>query len=555
MPAEIRKFALSISIIFFIAIIVMPLIIGVWVKHEYDALITFYNSQEGVHIDVKKYDRHWFSANVELDVSLNAPWVQQLSDYLNAQDVALPATLKFSVQQHIQNGPILFRQNEHVPVSVQLAYMYSEIHFAPQLANVIKLIDTYQAPIIIVDNLSFNGKFQRNFRSAGLTITLPGDNKKIEVRSLNAQLAIWPIKRRVAADIKTADLLFLTPNLQVSIPDSEIKFDTTQSAHNLWLGKSGFAFSHIYVRDEHGSTLAISNINSIGELTESGDMLTITRQFHIDKVDAGEELIGPINLRMNAHDLDATIMAKIFSTYGPMLFSNQYMIGAAQLLTSLPDALNGDSAIDIEDLSVGTPNGNLDITGKVEWPGLLAGARLSDVVEHTHAQALVRVGVPLATRIAQAVVDMSYATAAAMPAPAPEVVDKKTLAAVRQYELVIAMLKENHQVPVNAADNLLTQQKNHASIDDFQLVLDGMVAQKQISQTTADTLRGKYAATQWMTMAPDQRRDSAQKLLTKQMANWVQQGYITQDKNDYLSTILFQDGQVSVNGKVVERAY
>jgi hypothetical protein len=101
MPAKIRKFALSISIIFFIAIIVMPLIIGVWVKHEYDALITFYNSQEGVHIDVKKYDRHWFSANVELDVSLNAPWVQQLSDYLNAQDVALPATLKFSVQQHI----------------------------------------------------------------------------------------------------------------------------------------------------------------------------------------------------------------------------------------------------------------------------------------------------------------------------------------------------------------------------------------------------------------------------------------------------------------------
>ena len=555
MPAKIKKFAFSIATIFLIAIIFMPLVIGAWVKHEYDALIAFYNSQDGVHIDVKKYDRHWFSANVELDVSLNAPWVQQLSDYLNSQQVALPSTLKFSVKQHIQNGPILFRQNEHLPVSVQLAYMYSEIHFSPELADVIKLIDTYQAPIVIVDNLSFNGKFQRNFRSAGLTIALPGDNKKIEARGLNAQFAIWPIKRRVAADIKTADILFLTPNVQVAIPDMEIEFDTTQSAHNLWLGKSGFSFSHIYVRDGQNATLAVTNINSIGAMTESGDMLTISRQFHIDKIDAGEELIGPINLRINAHDLDATIMAKIFTTFGPMLFSNQYMIGAAQLLTSLPDALNGDSAIDIEDFTVGTPNGNLDITGKVEWPGLLAGARLSDVVEHTHAQALVRVGVPLATRIAQAVVDMSYATAAAMPAPSPEIVDRKTSAAVRQNELVIAMLKENHQLTANAADNLLTQQKNHASMDDYQLVLDAMVAQKQISQPTADNLRAKYAATQWMTMAPDQRRDNAQKLLAKQIANWVQQGYITQEKNDYISTLMFQDGQVSVNGKVVERAY
>ncbi|MES2218811.1 MAG: DUF945 family protein [Pseudomonadota bacterium] len=554
MPSKIKKTTYSFIIILIIAILILPAIIGSWIKHEYDALIAFYNSQTGVHIEVTKYERHWFSANAELAVSINPSWVNQLSQSLTAQGVAFPDTINFKVRQHIQNGPILYRKSSDQSIAVQLAYMYSEIEFSPALGQVIELINKFQPPIVIVDNLSFNGKFQRIFRSAGFRLTLPGIANKIELRGINAAISIWPTSRRIKANINTDDFLLVTDNYKFAIPQLHLMCDRTQSEHKLWVGSSSISVAQIYLRDSENNTLTMINTKSNGELSESGEMLNGTRDLSIAKMETGNQVIGPINLRISTHNFDASMSAKIFSTYGPMLFSDQYMVAAAQLLSSLPEVVNGQSSINIEELSITTPNGQLSLNGKIDWPGLNTGSRLMEVVQHTHAEALLRVAIPLANRLSQAMVDLTYANEPTV-APPKNISDKKISAAERQNELIIAMLMESHQLSANAGADLLTQQKKQASLDDYQLILDSLVTSKQITAAVAETLRLKYAAIQWVEMDPDQRKENAAKMLQKQITGWVKEGYITQDKTDYVSRLLFQNGQVSVNGKVVQRAY
>jgi hypothetical protein len=205
-------------------------------------------------------------------------------------------------------------------------------------------------------------------------------------------------------------------------------------------------------------------------------------------------------------------------------------------------------------LHIATPNGGLDLTGKINWPDLLPDSRLTDVLQHMQAKALLRVAIPLATRLSQAMIDLTY-TNDSQPEPAPVVAEKKISAAERQNEIMIAMMMESHQLLPKAGASLLAQQKNQASLDDYQLVLDALVASKQIDQAASETLRAKYAAIQWVTMGPDQRRENALKVLQKRIAQWVQDGFITEDKTDYISTITFQGGEVSVNGKVVEQVF
>jgi hypothetical protein len=554
MRTKLKKITYSATIIFLIAILVMPLIIGLWIKHEYDALISFYNSQSGVHIEVTKYERHWFSANAELHVTLDPPWVTQISHSLVAQGVAFPEAINFSVHQHIQNGPILYRKSLDRSLAIQLAYMYSELQFAPDLKRVIELVDNYQPPIVIVDNLSFNGKFHRIFRSAGLRVILPGDGNKIELRGINAGISIWPIRRRIKADIKTDDFIVVTSNFEFAVPQINLLCDRTQSAHKLWIGSSSIKLPQLYLRDSEQATLTVINISSNGTLSESGDMLNGIRDLNIGRMETGNQVIGPIAMRISMHNFDSDMSARILSSYGQTLFSDQYMLAAAQLLTSLPEVVNGQSSIDIEQLHIATPNGGLDLTGKINWPDLLPDSRLTDVLQHMQAKALLRVAIPLATRLSQAMIDLTY-TNDSQPEPAPVVAEKKISAAERQNEIMIAMMMESHQLRPKAGASLLAQQKNQASLDDYQLVLDALVASKQIDQAASETLRAKYAAIQWVTMGPDQRRENALKVLQKRIAQWVQDGFITEDKTDYISTITFQGGEVSVNGKVVEQVF
>jgi uncharacterized protein YdgA (DUF945 family) len=556
MQPRLKKTMLTFIVALVFAMLLMPIIIGIWIKYEYDALIAFYNSQGNVHIDITKYQRGWFSASVILNVSMSHPWISKLSQRLNEENIVFPDTLHFVVDQHIQYGPILY-QNGNKVVAVELAYMYSAIRFSPDLAKVIQPINIYQPTILIVDNLSFSGKFQRSFRSAGLRMIFPNSNNKLEIRNINADVAVWPRQRSIKADIKTGDFILITKDLDIVMPSLEVLCDRQQSAHRIWIGTSSFVLPKIYLQGADKSSLSLFDINSSGGLTESGPMLSGTRDFSIAKIQSGNQLIGPINLRISIHDFDAAMAARLISTYGTMIFSDQNMMAAAQLLIAIPALVNSQSSILIEEFKATTPNGSMVFNGGVTWSGLAAtGSRtLSDTIKQTHAQGKLQMAIPLARSIIGVIADIN-SDAASGPLPVVPRADQKTLIpAQRQNELYIAVLKENHQITDPAATKLLLLQHAHVSMDIYQGALNNLVETKDITDTIAEALKLKYANTQSTAMAPAERRANEERLIENQIEQWVKDGLIIHEKDDYITSIMYQDGNISVNGQEIARVY
>jgi hypothetical protein len=86
-------------------------------------------------------------------------------------------------------------------------------------------------------------------------------------------------------------------------------------------------------------------------------------------------------------------------------------------------------------------------------------------------------------------------------------------------------------------------------------VLDSMVASKQITPQVAETLRAKYASIQVVNMGQDEKRANALKLLQKRIERWVTNGFISEDKTDYVSNITFKNGQLLINEKPIKQIY
>ena len=558
MQPKLKKLVLSFAVAFVVAILALPLVIGYWIKYEYDQLIAFYNSQGNFHIDITQYERSWFSAVATLKVSVSHPWVSRLSQRLATQNIEFPETLNFIVDQHIQYGPILYRSDSDKSLAVELAYMYSSIHFAPELAKVIQPINSYESTILIIDNLSFSGKFHRNFRSSGVRMIFPDATNKLEIRNINANMSVWPRDKRIKADIITGDFIFLSKDIDIAVPNAEIVCDRKLSHHHLWVGTSGIKLPKVYLQGSDKSSVSLYELATSGDLTESGKMLGATQQFSIGQIQASNQLIGPISLRVSIHDMDAAVTAQLISSYGQMLFSDQGMMAAAQLLVALPGIVNPTSSIKIEEFKATTPNGTMLFSGDVTWPGLSANGdrSLSETIQQTHAQGNLLMGVPLARSIMHVMADLSNNETAAVTPPQSNDARQKLLAPMQhQNELYISMLKENHQLTENGAQKLLASQQAHDSMPVYQSVLDSLMMNKEITPAVAATLKAKYYDMQTVMMAPDARREQVEKLYEKQLEQWVKDNLIVHEKDDYKTTFTYQDGKISVNGQEVASVF
>jgi hypothetical protein len=56
-------------------------------------------------------------------------------------------------------------------------------------------------------------------------------------------------------------------------------------------------------------------------------------------------------------------------------------------------------------------------------------------------------------------------------------------------------------------------------------------------------------------MGQDEKRANALKLLQKRIERWVTNGFISEDKTDYVSNITFKNGQLLINEKPIKQIY
>jgi uncharacterized protein YdgA (DUF945 family) len=533
------------------SIIVMPVIIGFLIKHHYDELIAFYNSQGNLHVTLTSYERHWFSATAKLSVRVNHPLLEKILPLINATDIKLPETLDFTIYQHIQYGPILYRQMDK-SLALELAYMYSAINLTPELSKVIQQVNIFEPAILMIDNLSFSGKFERNIRSSGMRMVFPDAQRKLEFYGLNAYVTIWPQAKRIKADVVTNDILMANGNLAFTIPDAEFVCDQRLSANDLWVGNSSLSLPKFFLQKPDKSSIWFMGFTSIGSLSEADGLLSGSTQFDVDKIQADNQIIGPITLHASVHNLNAKAMGELAATYKESLATKQSLLTTTDLISILPSLLNDQSSFTVDNFQARTPQGDLLFKSEMKWPDLeeSAAPTLVDTLHHTAVLGSLRVASPLMNNLMHVAAEFSSIQLPAASTPEPQAdKQKRILEAQHQNELLIGMLIQNQQLPEVTGEKLLVLAKKNISLEEYANTLNAMAVGKEISAAVMQMLRLQYTSIQFINMPAEQRRIHTEKAMQTQLTEWIQNGYVLHEQNDYLVSVELQNGIIRINGK------
>jgi len=531
-----RKFFIWLGVVIIAAVAGFPFLMGAWVQHDYQKLIAFYNSQGNVHIDIVKYERSWYSASAELYVQL----------------LHFPQAVTFTVIQHIQYGPVL-------PVTVakgifplKLAAIQSDFQPTDATAKIL-IAENKNAPVLSTrDYITFTGRYLLHFQSDGFKLLSQVNKSQLQVGAIEGDLSLRPGVARVKGKGKFSDLTFANDQITITIPFLELKFDEHQTKSKLWIGKSSAEAKSITLEDVNGKTILLSKVQTIGQADESNGKINAKKNIKIDRIQLATIGIGPVSLKVSIENVKASPIADLFAAYKDMFYSKEKMIFGKKFVGVLPMLLTPQTTIKLEDLKIDTMDGGLTMTGQVQWPVVDAGSMQSliDIFHAADAKVSMRISMSLANELLGLAADLSFIGKRLFSPQQSyfDMIDDVDLLK-QQNLLMIGMLAQTNQIQKNIGAKLIGLQNTNVSSTDYATSLEEMQNSHAISRIAGKVLKTQYLKIQMAQMPPEQRMIFVEDQFADQFNRWIKDGYVREDEADYIISVAYKNGLITMNGK------
>lgn len=93
-----RKIIISIAVLIIVVLIFGPLVAGFRLEKKYHDLISYYNSEDGFHLNILSYQRKWFTSDIIFTASVDKKYLDKFFENATADD--FPTLI---VKQHIRH--------------------------------------------------------------------------------------------------------------------------------------------------------------------------------------------------------------------------------------------------------------------------------------------------------------------------------------------------------------------------------------------------------------------------------------------------------------------
>lgn len=529
------RFLITSVVVFLLLAFFMPFIMGMWAKHNYYKLIAFYNSQGDFHIQILEYQSNWYNARATL--------------YVEALHTPLPVT--FTTEQYIKYGPFIFTSEKNHPLRIELATIHSEIHFSPESLKNIQPSNPNEPVIRMDDDLSFSGEYHMHYKSAGFKMAVD-DGKQLFLGEFSGDLSLWIYSHQMKGHISIASVSYNSPELLIAAPQVQLNFEEMQAKSGLWIGNSQATADSVTIQDSIGKTIILTDFLTVGDVNETDGKLNGTKRIAVNKLKLDEVEIGPVDLRLSIHDLNANAVAQLFSTYKKMFYSNERIQFAQQLFVLLPSLFADNASMKLDSLKVYTPDGDVLVNGEVEWPKSKPPApqSIKEILYVAKAKGYMRISVVLAQELLGLAADLNYiGHRMANPEQAFLESQRNVTTLEKQNALLIAVLIQDNQLPKDLGMQLLSQIRGKVSYEDFLVGLNQLKAQNKITPSVMTMLDSQYQKIKIAGMSPDERIQYLEDQFADQFNGWVKNGYITQQDKDYVVNITYEGGAIKMNGK------
>lgn len=549
-----RRKKILISIVIAIALIIFaPWLSGLWFAKTYRNLITFINTQGIFKIEVTQYDRGWFHSRAKMHVEVVDPSARQIWQTLNFQNTFL-STFVFTIDQDIQHGPIIYQYAPGFSSLFGLAAIHDQAYLLNDHSQTLALppLDTW---------VTFNGMFiLKHLRIAQFGMSFPDSHLHIQFNNgIQGKLCLGANQSHVCGNLNFSNIHSKLENQNLSITSAGLRFDQYLGKSGLWLGNLSLVLPEVMWRDSSGEEFSASGIYFKTYTEESSVTFNGRAELNIEKLQLADQVVSPLHLKLTISGIDAQKLANLFTAYLKILRTGELYESQLKekMLYLLPQIINPGSRFKIDTLDLTTTFGKLELDGEVNWPNHSSvPERLFEVLQASNAQVNLRIDKSMIDEVLQVVSENPFFYRVSIKEK-QKLIDAEANARIsmQRNTWLIASLVGADQLSEETGLNLLNLQNIDLSLENYANVIKSLYLNKQISRELSYLLFSQYAIVQQNLARLENAVDSLQKdqkqKMTKQINQWIKNGYIVQDKNNYIVKAVWDQKQFKINGHLV----
>lgn len=555
-----RKHAWIAVFVFIVAILIIsPLITGIYFERNYNKMLTFYNSSQQVHLEMNNYKRGWLSSDATISIEVINPQLTETLEKMGVSAKDIPK--KYILDQHIQHGPIIYRHLEGLPSIFGFAAVHNTLRLSQEVNNFFGMLGV-NANLLQLGNdlITFNGNYFKHFKITSLNTLYPKSDIRIKLNELEGNIWIRPFPQRFFGHINFYGVRVEEQQDSISIPSVKLQFDQKDGLQHFWVGNQSLQIPEITWRESGKETLSILGIHFNGFAEETTGMLKSNRRIDINTMRMDNNLLGPLHVQLSVNKLNVKAISDLINAYQQILQRGELYQSQLQrkMYAMLPAIIIPGSTIKLDLLDINMPEGRFKMDGELIWElnNTSLPDDLSELVQAADARINLRISKDLMGKWIDFASNFSLFNQAG-----PEMRNAYREARIEMYyimqqnNLMVIQLVQDQLLSEKAALHLMTLQKKMVSVEEYNKEIQILLLGKSIKLWTSYYLSYLYAEMQGplmtFTALMKQNQKATQQGMRGQLAEWLKAGYIKQEKNDYVVSILQGKSGVKINEKML----
>lgn len=539
---------LAIVCILIIILAFVPIIDGFIFKRNLVNLIDVINRESKVNIKLLDYRMGWLTSTAKFEIR-----PKQMGAY-----VEKASDPKLIINSRIAHGPLIKNTlTNHYAIATAGVDSQIQVENAPMLGTI---------PILNIFSTThsfgnvWHNKFDRpgvNYSAGGGTLVWDGVKGDVNFEiddGLIKDFSSEFIFGKLMIDLRALG----KPVESISFDPVTYSYQANQESEGLWVGEADLLAPELMVNFTDGRQILVQNLNFKSGITmPSTDLFNLKVDLNIDKLQIPMDFpaIQPLQKSIifnrfslnGLKNLKARIQELNESGDGRTELSEQEMNELKQIIASLVTKESNIEAQFLAKTDIGDITQNLTISLP---KNMTVPMTADEIIAKAQGKMQLRASIPLVNKL------ISFYVA---NVPLKQQQPMQNVPPVKDiFTDNVAALLQQGKIDLPTSMKLIGLHNRNLNPAMFNNAIDTMSLSPDVSTQlkseysavyTMRAQRSAQAATQERLASPEVQRQEKMGKINQTMTTWIQQGYLIQDQNHYVVTIIRENGTFLVNGK------
>jgi uncharacterized protein YdgA (DUF945 family) len=478
--------------------------------------IAVINQSNGLLVEVKKYDRGWYTSTALLNWHLHIP--PRESKNAEGQVTTIPAQdYSIDMPLTIYHGPIIFSDKG---VKFGLGYAHTDLTMPEPYADKFSTVFTENSTKPVL-SLSL---FVNYLNTSRLHIGLPNfkliskdSGSQFEWNGMDSHISISSNLRSIDGGLTLDGATLSKNNIKATLGKVDTDYDLHETDAGLYLGEANLSIPSFVITENNQTLLSVEEFDANSSSDVEGDLFNTHFKTSLTKILARGKTYGPATLEMSIKNLDAKVLAEINTKLNQMQqgTDNARQQALIALIPSLPKLFSKGAQFEVSKLSFVVPEGDIEGNLLISLPKGDAGNPFQ-LIQKVEGHG--KLTVPASVLKSLMVTSLKHKLISEQPS-------------IQQ-----AMIQQLKQHDAGAV------QKSNPPAENPAQAANG-------AQTTNASLPATTQGTEQKSLTVAEIEQQAIAQADQKLATMLKTGLITSQDNNYVIEVNLTQGQLSVNGK------